>query len=79
MYTNNLLKQFPCSERILQMTSKTTRKPTKTEKLRERVEHLSVDLEYSSREGNSAYTQLVNKRLNRLYNILERIQDVRNG
>jgi hypothetical protein len=61
------------------MTSKTTRKPTKTEKLRERVEHLSVDLEYSSREGNSAYTQLVNKRLNRLYNILERIQDVRNG
>ena len=61
------------------MTSKTIRKPTEAEKLRERVEHLSVDLEYSSREGNSAYTQLVNKRLNRLYNILERIQDVRNG
>jgi len=61
------------------MTSKTIRKPTEDEKLRERFEHLSVDLEYSSREGNSAYTQLVNKRLNRLYNILERIQDVRNG
>jgi hypothetical protein len=61
------------------MTSKTTRKPTKTERLRERVEHLSVDLEYSSREGNSAYTQLVNKKLNKLYNILENIQHVRNG
>jgi pyrroloquinoline quinone (PQQ) biosynthesis protein C len=59
------------------MTSKTTRKPTKAEKLRERVEHLAVDLEYSSREGNSAYTQLVNKKLDRLYNMLDRIQDVR--
>lgn len=58
------------------MTSKTTRKPTKAEKLRERVEHLAVDLEYSSREGNSAYTQLVNKKLDRLYNMLDRIQDV---
>ena len=55
------------------MTSKTTRKPTEAEKLRERVEHLSVDLEYSSREGNSAYTQLVNKKLNKLYNMLDRI------
>ena len=61
------------------MTSTSTRKPTEAEKLRERVEHLSVDLEYSSREGNSAYTQLVNKKLNKLYNILERIQNVRNG
>jgi hypothetical protein len=61
------------------MTSKTIRKPTEAEKLRERVEHLSVDLEYSSREGNSAYTQLVNKKLNKLYNILENIQHVRNG
>ncbi len=59
------------------MTSKTTRKPTKAEKLREHVEHLAVDLEYSSREGNSAYTQLVNKKLDRLYNMLDRIQDVR--
>jgi len=61
------------------MTSTSTRKPTEAEKLRERVEHLSVDLEYSSREGNSAYTQLVNKKIERLYNILERIQHVRNG
>ena len=60
------------------MTSTSTRKPTEAEKLRERVEHLSVDLEYSSREGNSAYTQLVNKKIERLYNILERIQHVRN-
>ena len=55
------------------MTSKTTRKPTKVEKLREQIEHLSVDMEYSSREGNSAYTQLVNKKLDRLYNMLDRI------
>ncbi len=61
------------------MTSTSTRKMTWAEKLRERVEHLSVDLEYSSREGNSAYTQLVNKKLNKLYNMLERIQNVRNG
>jgi len=50
-----------------------------SEKLREQVEHPSVDLEYSSREGNSAYTQLVNKKIERLYNILERIQHVRKG
>ena len=55
------------------MTTKTTRKPTKAEKLREEIEHLSVDMEYSSREGNSAYTQLVNKKLDRLYNMLDRI------
>jgi pyrroloquinoline quinone (PQQ) biosynthesis protein C len=55
------------------MTSKTTRKPTRVEKLREKIEHLSVDMEYSSREGNSAYTQLVNKKLDRLYNMLDRI------
>ena len=55
------------------MTPKTTRKPTEVEKLREQIEHLSVDMEYSSREGNSAYTQLVNKKLDRLYNMLDRI------
>ncbi len=55
------------------MTSKTTRKPTAAEKVREKIEHLSVDMEYSSREGNSAYTQLVNKKLDRLYNMLDRI------
>ena len=55
------------------MTSNSTRKPTRAEKLREEIQHLSVDLEYSSREGNSAYTQLVNKKLDRLYNMLDRI------
>ena len=55
------------------MTTKTTRKPTTVEKLREEIEHLSVDMEYSSREGNSAYTQQVNKKLDKLYNMLDRI------
>ena len=55
------------------------RKPTKAEKLREKIEHLAVDMEYSSREGNSAYTQLVNKKLDKLYNMLDRIQNVRKG
>ena len=55
------------------MKSKTTRKPTRAERLREKIEHLSVDMEYSSREGNSAYTQLVNKKLDKLYNMLDRI------
>ena len=55
------------------MKSGPTRKPTRAEKLREKIEHLSVDMEYSSREGNSAYTQLVNKKLDRLYNMLDRI------
>ena len=56
------------------MTSKSTRKPTKAEKLREEIQHLAVDMEYSSREGNSAYAQRVNKKLDRLYNVLDRIQ-----
>ena len=56
------------------MTLRSIRKPTKAEKLREEIGHLSVDMEYSSREGNSAYTQLVNKKLDRLYNMLDRIQ-----
>jgi pyrroloquinoline quinone (PQQ) biosynthesis protein C len=55
------------------MTLTSTRKKTKEEKLREKIEHLSVDMEYSSREGNSAYTQLVNKKLDKLYNMLDRI------
>jgi pyrroloquinoline quinone (PQQ) biosynthesis protein C len=55
------------------MKSKTTRKPTKAERLREKIEHLSVDVEYAGREGNSAYTQQVNKKLDRLYNMLDRI------
>jgi len=55
------------------MKSKTTKKQPSAAVLREQVKHLSVDLEYSSREGNSAYTQLVNKKLDRLYNMLDRI------
>ena len=55
------------------MTTNSTRKPTKVEKLREQIEHLSVDVEYAGREGDSAYTQLVNKKLDKLYNMLDRI------
>ncbi len=55
------------------MKSKTTRKPTRVEKLREQIEHLSVDVEYAGREGDSAYAQQVNKKLDRLYNMLDRI------
>ena len=55
------------------MTIKTTRKPTKVEKLREQIEHLSVDVEYAGREGDSAYAQRVNKKLDKLYNMLDRI------
>ena len=61
------------------MKKESIRKPSKAEKLREKIEHLSVDMEYSSREGNSAYTELVNKKLDKLYNMLDRIQNVRNG
>ena len=55
------------------MTTKTTRKPTEVEKLREEIQHLSVDAEYAGREGNSAYSQQVNKKLDKLYNMLDRI------
>lgn len=55
------------------MRSKTTRRLTRAEKLREQILYLSVDMEYSSREGNSAYTQLVNKKLDKIYNTLDRI------
>ena len=61
------------------MKKDSIRKPTKAEKLREKIEHLSVDMEYSSREGNAAYTELVNKKLDKLYNMLDRIQNVRKG
>ena len=55
------------------MTINSTRKPTRAEKLREEIEHLSVDAEYAGREGDSAYSQEVNKKLDRLYNMLDRI------
>ena len=55
------------------MTTNSTRKPTRAEKLREQIEHLSVDAEYAGREGDSAYAQQVNKKLDKLYNMLDRI------
>ena len=55
------------------MTAKTIRKPTRVEKLREEIEHLSVDAEYAGREGDSAYSERVNKKLDKLYNMLDRI------
>ena len=55
------------------MTTKTTRKPTRAERLREQIQHLSVDAEYAGREGDSVYAQQVNKKLDKLYNILDRI------
>ena len=55
------------------MTTKITRKPTRAEKLRKQIEHLSVDVEYAGREGDSAYSERVNKKLDKLYNMLDRI------
>ena len=55
------------------MTTKTTRKPTRAERLREQIEHLSVDVEYAGREGDSVYSERVNKKLDKLYNMLDRI------
>ena len=55
------------------MTTKTIRKPTRAERLREQIEHLSVDVEYAGREGDSVYSEQVNKKLDKLYNMLDRI------
>jgi hypothetical protein len=49
------------------------KKQTKAEKLREEIQHLSVDVEYAGREGDSAYAARLNKKLNKLYNTLDRI------
>ena len=49
------------------------KKPTEAERLREQIEHLSVDVEYAGREGDSAYSERLNKKLDKLYNILDRI------
>ena len=42
-------------------------------KLREQILDLSVDLEHASRVGDSAYVQEVNKRLDKLYTMLEEV------
>ena len=55
------------------MKTSSTRKPTRAEKLREEIQHLSVDVEYAGREGDSAYSERVNKKLDKLYNMLDRI------
>ena len=55
------------------MKSGSIRKPTKAERLREQIQHLSVDAEYAGREGDSAYSERLNKKLDKLYNMLDRI------
>ena len=55
------------------MTTNSIKKPAEAKKLREQVEHLSVDLEYAGREGDSAYSEQLNKKLDKLYNMLDRI------
>ncbi len=57
------------------MTSSSTKKKTKADRLREQVLHLSVDLEYAGRQGDSAYSQVLNKKLDKLYNKLDRIHN----
>ena len=42
-------------------------------KLREQILDLSVDLEYASRVGDSAYAQEVNNKLDKLYTMLEEV------
>ena len=55
------------------MKRSSTKKQTEAEKLREQVKHLSVDLEYAGRVGDSAYSEHLNKRIQNLYNLLDRI------
>ena len=55
------------------MKSKATNFKPSAKRLREQILDLSVDLEYASREGDSAYAQRVNKKLDKLYNMLDRI------
>ena len=42
-------------------------------KLREQILDLSVDLEHAGRVGDSAYSERLNKKLDKLYNMLDRI------
>jgi len=54
-------------------------KKTKEDRLREQVLHLAVDLEYAGRQGDSAYSARVNKKLDKLYNKLDTLHDVSEG
>jgi hypothetical protein len=42
-------------------------------KLREQILDLSVDLEHAGRRGDSAYAKRVNKKLDKLYTLLDRM------
>ena len=55
------------------MNRKQTHTKPSAKKLREQVKHLSVDLEHAGREGDSAYSQQLNNKLDKLYNMLDRI------
>ena len=55
------------------MNHKQTHTKPSAKKLREQVKHLSVDLEYAGREGDSAYSKQLNNKLDKLYNMLDRI------
>ena len=41
--------------------------------IRERIQDLSVDLEYASRNGDTQYSQHIEKRIQNLYKLLDRI------
>ena len=58
------------------MKSGSIRKQSKEDRLREQVLHLSVDLEYADRQGDSVYSERVNKKLDKLYNALDRMHSV---
>ena len=60
------------------MKSTSTKKQAQAKKLREQIQHLSVDLEYAGREGDSAYSQRLDKKLDKLYNKLDRIASYAN-
>ena len=55
------------------MKSTSTKKQAEAKKLRKQIQHLSVDLEYAGREGDSVYSEHLDKKLDTLYNKLNRI------
>ena len=61
------------------MLTKKKYKKTKEDRLREQVLHLAVDLEHAGRQGDSAHSARVNKKLDKLYNKLDTLHDVSEG
>ena len=61
------------------MSYKKKYKQSKADRLRERIEHLAVDVEYAGRQGDSAYSARVNKKLDKLYNKLDTLHNVSEG